>query len=595
MYTLLCCPQKDERFQYLTTQGGMLAPTGQSMYTTLVSLYTDPDLYYNTMSIDLQFDHVIKIPITYLVEGVPLWFSPDIKKNGFDAGFLFTDLKVEFQANLFKNRFQVKVINKGTRVYRITINRLKTYNPDLKPTACANQPLTARFEMHPKLLEINPNSEAELEILISGYEEGTFYCDFMLTITDTTYPQRKQVIKVPVKATFAECQLSWHASPMIINYKPCEPLKERTYFRTAHLINCNNMKIEHVYLEAAGPFRIKAMYEHCFEKHLVISLDKLECREIYILLNKAMVKNLSCNYVEGRIAVFAEGKMQKHLTINVIVFRPDLNIITSGSELVLFDRGHPYSHTIEIGNDGCATAMYKWKRIDVRETFIGADDSADLVAEVLSEILRMLEYNFTCDEEPNMTLRYHKCRCQFRRETEVGSLIFDILDEIINELDLSQRRFLIRMDNVDPLHDDSEAHSSSSFVQYTIDYILDQLNLESSQQLSGPSSDYCFSDRFIYFYEKSGTLHEWNVNKCELHLPHVRRSHEMKSVFSLEVVGQRSRTLTVTLVNLLHKIKFLKDNIYLNIRVSTSVKRDSSHLLVSLCSPGTRPTMPRSI
>lgn len=565
----------------------MLAPTGQSMYTTLVSLYTDPDLYYNTMYIDLQFDHVMKIPITYLVEGVPLWFEPDIKKNGFDAGFLFTDLKDEFQANLFKNRFQVKVFNKGTRVYRITINRLKTYNPDLKPTACANQPLTARFEMHPKLLEINPNSETELEILISGYEEGTFYCDFMMTITDTTYPQRKQVIKVPVKATFAECQLSWNANPMIINYKPCEPLEERTYIRTAYLINCNNMRIEHVYLEAAGPFRIKAMYEHCFEKHLITSMDGLEWREIYILLNKAMVKHLSCNTVEGRIAVFAEGKLQKYLTIDVRVWRPDIvinNLTTtkSGDELLLFDQGEPYNHSIEIENRGCVKTMYKWKRIDVCETFIGPDDSADLVSEVLSEILRMLEYNFTCDEEPNMTLRYHKCRCQFRRVTEVGSLIFDIIDEIINELDLSQRRFLIRMDNVDPLHDDSEAHSSSSFVQYTIDYILDQLNLEPSQQLSGPSSELCFSDRFMYFYEKTGTLDEFDCTRCELHVPHVRRSHEMKSVFSLEAVGQCSRTLTVTLVNLLHIIKFQKDDIYLNIRVSTSVQTETPpiHLLL---------------
>lgn len=570
----------------------MLAPTGQSMYTTLVSLYTDPDLYYNTMTIDLQFDHVMQIPITYLVEGVPLWFSPDIKMNGFDARFLFTDLKEEFQANLFKNRFVVKVFNKGTRVYRITINRLKTYNPDLKPTACANQPLTARFEMHPKQLEIPPKSETELEILISGYEEGTFFCDFMMTITDTTYPQRKQVIKVTVKATFVDCQLCWHVNPIIFNYKPCEPLKERTYFRTAHLINCNNMRIEHVYLEAAGPFRIKAMYEHSFEKHLVLSLDKLEWREIYILLNKSMVKHLCCKDIEGRIAVFAEGKMHKHLTIKVTVWRPDVQFNMTVPDLVLFDRGHPYDYSIELMNEGCATGIYKWKRIDVSETFIGPDDSEDMVAEVLSEILRMLEYN--CDEEPNMTLRYQKCRCQYRRETEVGSLVLDIIDEVINELDLSQRRFLIRMDNVDPCHDKSEVYSSSSFVRYTIDYILDQLNIESSQQLSGASSEYCFSDRFIYFYNKTGILNAVNMNRCELHLPHVRPFHEMKSVFNLEVVGQRSRTLTVTLVNLLHKIKFQKDNIYLNIRVSSSVSRDS-HLIASLCSPGMRPTKPRSI
>lgn len=546
----------------------MLAPTGQSMYTTLVSMFTDPDLYQNMMYVDLQFDHMIKIPITFLVEGVPLWFTPDIKNNGFDAGRLFTDLKVEFDANQFKNRFPVKVTNKGKRIYRIAISRLKTYNPDLKSSACANQPLTARFEMNPKLLELSPESEEYLEILIIGYTEGTFYSDFMLTITDTTHPQRKQVIKVTIKATFVECELTWDRKQLTFHHQPCDPLKERSHILTAKLININNQRVDRVLLEAAGPFRIKAMYEHSFVGQLVLSLDRLEEREIFVLLNKALVKQLYCRHVEGRVAVMAEGKVQDHLMLRLEVEVPELQIVQP--EVVLFDRGEPYNYDIEIINNGCSKADYKWKRIEVFEHFVGPDDSADLVAEVLSEILRTLEYNFTCDEEPNLTLRYEQCRCQYQRETETGSLILDILDEIINELDLTHRRFIIRKYDADALLDDSDRYSSSSFVRHTIDNILDRLNIESSQELSGASSEYCFSDRFIYFYEKTGLLDKLNTHICPLHLPHVRRSHEMKTLFCLEVVGGRSQYLSVTLVNLAQKIKFQKDNIYVSIKVGAA-------------------------
>jgi len=41
-----------------------LDPTGQSMYTTLVSMFTDPDLYQNILYVDLQFDHVMEAPTT---------------------------------------------------------------------------------------------------------------------------------------------------------------------------------------------------------------------------------------------------------------------------------------------------------------------------------------------------------------------------------------------------------------------------------------------------------------------------------------------------------------------------------------------------
>lgn len=270
-----------------------MAPTGQSMYTTLVSMFPDPDLYQNTLYIDLQFDHVMEIQISFLVEGVPFYFEPDLRK-GFDAGLLFTDLKEDFQANIYKHKFRVKVVNRGLQSYRVAISRLKTYSPAIKPSACANQPLTARFEMHPKLLELSPDSEDFIDILISGYEEGEFFSDFLWNITDVLHPQRKNVIKVTAKATFVECELGWDRKQLVFNYHPSHPLKERSHIEIAELINHNTLPVENVILEVLGPFRIKEKFEDTFEKQISVSLNRFEKREIFAILNKATLKQLYC-------------------------------------------------------------------------------------------------------------------------------------------------------------------------------------------------------------------------------------------------------------------------------------------------------------
>ncbi|XP_064539581.1 uncharacterized protein LOC135429246 isoform X1 [Drosophila montana] len=561
--TVLLMKLKDIEFQHLTTRGGILAPTGQSMYTTLVSMFPDPDLYVNTLYIDLQFDNVIEIPITFLVEGVPIYFDPNIKE-GFDAGLLFTDTKENFMANIYRYRFPVKLTNLGHRSYRLNVTRLTTYNPAKKTSACVNQPLTARFDLQPKLLEVPPEGEDYMEIMMTSYEEGTYFCDFMMVVTDLKYPQRKQVIRMTFKAQFGECQLTWDRKQLNFNFQPNDPLKERSQMRTANLISLVNLPIDEVVLEVVGPFRIKELYEHTFERQIQVSLKSCEEKEIFVSLNKSTMKQIFYKVVEGRINVHAVGKTHKHLSLRLTVLVPEIHIIQP--ELVLFDRGRPFNHNVVIINHGCTTADFKWRRIEESEHYVGGDNSGDAVAEVLSEILRTLEYNFTCEEEPNMTLRYQQCRCQYRREQENGSLIWEIIDEIINELDLGHRRFLIPLDDMPESLDNSDRHSSTSFVQHTIDHILDRLKIESSQQLSDPSSEYCFSDRFIYFYDKTGQVQKLDNQECLLHLPHVRRSHEVRSLFQLDVIGGRSEYLSVTLVNLVQKIKYYKDNIYLSIR-----------------------------
>ncbi|ALC39538.1 CG15824 [Drosophila busckii] len=561
--TMLTLRLEDCEFQYLTTRGGVLAATGQSMYTTLVSMFLDPDLYRNTLYVDLQFDHVMEIPITFLVEGVPLYFEPDIKK-GYDAGLLFTDSKEDFNANIFMHRFKVKVINRGQRYYRVSISRLKTYNPTLSVSACTSLPLMARFEIQPKLLELSPNSFDYMEVLISAYEEGVYQAEFMLNITDIKYPQRKHILKVTIKATFVDCQLQWSPRQLNFHFQPKTPLKDRTHIAIAELINPFDIPVENVILTALGPFRIKALFEHLFERQISTRFDSHEHKEIFVLFHRPALKQLCCKLIEGRVTACAEGMPQKYLQVRVHVLVPELAIMLP--ELVLFDRGRAYETTINIVNLGCAAASYKWHRLWVTDRFVGDDDPADVVAEILDEILRMLEYNFKCDEEPNMTLRYQLCRCQFHHETEVGNLVLEIIEDIINELDLSQRRFIINLNEMDISLDDSAQHSTTSFIQHTLDELLNRLNVESSQELSEASSEYCFLDRFIYFYEKTGEVAIKNSQDCVLHLPHINRGHELKTVFQLGVIGGIASSLAVTLVNLNEKIRFHNDNVYLNIK-----------------------------
>ncbi|EDW13046.2 uncharacterized protein Dmoj_GI18006 [Drosophila mojavensis] len=561
--TVLSMKLQNIDFQYLTTRGGKLSPDGQSMYTTLVSMFTDPDLYHNTLYIDLQFDNIIEIPITFLVEGVPIYFDPDIR-DGLDAGVLFTDTQEHFQAMIYPYHYSVKLTNKGFRSYRLNVTRLTTYNPAKKTSACVNQPLTARFDIYPKVVELHPRADDFIDIMMTSYEEGVYFCDFMLVVTDLKYPQRKHVIRLTVQAQFIEGQLTWDRKCLNFEFQPSYPLRQRPQTRTALLCSQASIPFDEVFLEAVGPFRIKELYEYPFEKQIKVSFDRFEQKEIYVTLNNSTVRQMFCKLVEGRINVFAVSKPQKHLSLRLSVLVPEIHIIQP--ELVLFDRGRPYNYNVNIINDGCTTADYKWKRIEESNIFIGGDDSGDVVAEVLSDIIRTLEYNFSCAEEENMTIRYQKCRCQFHSEKENDSLIFDILEEILNELDLSHSRIHIPLDMMPEVYDDSEAFSDSSYVHHTIEYILDQLNLESSQRLSEPSSEYCYSDRFIYFYEKTGHLRKMESKACMIHLPHVRRSHEVKAVFQLDVVGGRSQYLSVILVNLVQKIKYLKDNIYLNVR-----------------------------
>ncbi|XP_030384254.1 uncharacterized protein LOC115631593 [Scaptodrosophila lebanonensis] len=587
--TKLSMRLKDSTDQYITLSGNILAATGQSMYTTLVSVFSDPDLYQNILYIDLQFDHVMEIPITFLVEGVPLYFEPNIRE-GFDAGLLITDPVELFQENVYRYRFPVKVINKGRRSYRLVITRLKTYSASNRTTACATQSLTARFDMVPKHLLMPPEGIDYLEILVSGMEPGVFYGDFRLEVTDLKYPNRKHVIRVTTKATFVDCQLSWSRRQVVFNYQRCNPLKERSYIETPELINAHNVLIDEVHLQASGPFRIKELFEHDYEKHIKIRLNPLERKEIFIVLNRAHLKQFYCKQIEGHVNVIAAGKLQKSLKVKINILMPEMRILQP--EVVLFAQLRSFDTFVDIMNLGCLPGDFKWQRLDVSEQYIGdLDDPADCVAELLSEILRMLEYNFSCDDEPNMTLRYQQCRCQFHQETETSNLVLDIIDEIINDLDLAHRRLLIHMEDVTPTLDNSELHSSTSFVERTIYDILDKLNLESSQQLSPPSSEYCFAERSIFFYEKCGVLEADQSLQCLLHLPYIRRAHEIKAIFQLNVVGGISQCLSVTLVNLTRQIRFHKDNIYLNVRPwyetfnttirLTNVTRYPLHLLIA--------------
>ncbi|KAH8237861.1 hypothetical protein KR032_004475, partial [Drosophila birchii] len=568
-HTMLSMRLKDDEFQYLTSRGGAMSPSGQSMYTTLVSLFTDPDIYQNTLFIDLQFDNVIMVPITFRVEGVPLYFEPNIRE-GFDAGMLYTDTREQFQDGIFTHRFPVRVINKGRRTYRILIIRLNTIGPgnERNPAPCTTHALTARFDMEPKSLYLDPNSESQLDILASSYVEGHATGDFLVQVVDQKYPTSKHIIRVSVQADFVECQLYWSPKQLNFNYKCCDPLKERSYEETPLLVNPYGAAIDKVMLNVSGPFRIKEFYEDTYEKELVVPVAGGGRKEIMVILNKAATRNPSCRHIEGKINVMARGIQLKSLPLRVSVKMPDVVILQP--DLVLFDRGKPYDSTINLINQGCAPAEFKWKRLATSEVYIGReDDPAGIASDILSEILRMLEYNFSCADEPNMTKRYQQCRCQFKRFLEDGDMILEIIDEVINELDLTHRPLLYQpKEPIDP--DEDRDQSTSSMVRETLDDILNRLHIDSSEEWSEPSSEYCFSSRYIYFHEKRGTVQIVDMQpgdlQCKLHLPHIRRNIQMQATFELAIVGGRSQFLTVTLVNLRQKIRFHKDSVYMGIK-----------------------------
>ncbi|KAH8278034.1 hypothetical protein KR026_003841, partial [Drosophila bipectinata] len=562
-HTKLSMKLKDTSFQYLTLRGGALAPTGQSMYTTLKSLFTDPDLYQNTLYVDLQFDHVMMLPITFLVEGVPLYFEPNIRE-GFDFGQLYTDTLPQFQDGIYNHRFPVRVINKGRRAYRVVIIRLSSIGPET--SHCALHALTSRFDMDPKNLYLPPNCEERLDLLASSYVEGRCIGDFLLQVIDQKYPQRKHIIRVRVTAKFVDAQLTWSPKQVNFDYKHCEPLRDRAYVETPVLINPCFLPIDQVILQVTGPFKIKELYEDSFEKEIMIKMNGNERKEIFVALNRGAMKKLFCRQIEGRINVFALGKQLRPLSLRVAILVPDVVILQP--EVVLFDRGSPYDSNVHLVNQGCLPAEFKWKRLEYSEVFIGdKDDPGGIVADLLSEILRMLEYDFSCSEESNMTQRYQECRCQFRREVENSDMILEILDEVINDLELKNRPLLYPAD--EGVEEDPD-QSSSSMVRETINDILARLHIESSDKWSEPSTEYCFANRYIYFHEKSGTVEIPDAQTtdlaCKLHLPHIRRNFEMRAVFELSVLGGRSQRFSVVLVNLGQKIKFYKDSTYMGIK-----------------------------
>lgn len=349
-------------------------------------------------------------------------------------------------------------------------------------------------------------------------------------------------------------------------------MRDRSYVETPLLINPCSVTIDQVVLQVTGPFRIKELYEDIFEKEITIKMNGNERKEIFIVLNRGAMKQLYCRQVEGRVNVYAVGKQLRPLSLRVSILVPDVVILQP--EIVLFDRGSPYDSNVHLVNQGCLPAEFKWKRLETREVFIGdKDDPGGIVADLLSEILRMLEYNFSCSEESNMTKRYQECRCQFRREVENGDMILEILDEIVNELDLTHRPLLYPVEK--EVEDDPD-QCSSSMVRETINDILARLHIDSSDKWSEPSTEYCFANRFIYFHEKSGTVEVPDAQAtdlaCKLHLPHIRRNFEMRAIFELSVIGGRSQRLSVALVNLGQKVKFYKDSTYMGIKVTTFIR-----------------------
>lgn len=146
--------------------------------------------------------------------------------------------------------------------------------------------------------------------------------------------------------------------------------------------------------------------------------------------------------------------------------------------------------------------------------------------DILSEILRMLDIDGSDSDEDslyqrNMTLRYQKYRCRLHKlQDPIG--IDEIINEIINNLDLEHKRYMIKVD--DPYDPCLSARrcSSGEFVRKTLDAVLYGLKLEDSYDISQESIEECDSDRTIHFIEKTGHISKFNTVQCALFLPPVK-------------------------------------------------------------------------
>uniref|UniRef100_A0A1A9VXN7 Uncharacterized protein n=1 Tax=Glossina austeni TaxID=7395 RepID=A0A1A9VXN7_GLOAU len=193
-----------------------------------------------------------------------------------------------------------------------------------------------------------------------------------------------------------------------------------------------------------GPFKFKHRFEGTHKNELMLSMGAKETKEFFVILDKEMLKDHKGALYEGRILSV------KSVYLRVKIFSPELNLVHD--DIILFSQNHEAITYVPILNVKPLKAIYKWKKLHEEWHYIREEDDAEQTAElVLSDILHMLNIlpqDLENDSEKNLTLRYQKYRCLLKKIEYDPMNIKGIVYELIENLDLSHKRY--KLDWVEP-------------------------------------------------------------------------------------------------------------------------------------------------
>uniref|UniRef100_A0A1I8MUJ3 Uncharacterized protein n=1 Tax=Musca domestica TaxID=7370 RepID=A0A1I8MUJ3_MUSDO len=433
---------KDEIHFRIYPEGGQLAPTGQGMVVLMEMYFTDPGLYRNTWNIIMQYETVKKIPITIHVEGMPIFFEPDIQLQDFNIGTILCTTENEYYSEISNYTKLIRVVNRGKHSYRIAITKTKSSS---KPICHITQ-IKAKLLIKPNNLVMDPMSQDQFFIVANACEPVSIHNEFRIDIIDLAEPTRKQSSRFVIRGQFSQPELMWNCREIKMDYCRTHKYKEHPQWELLKLTNTTNNFIEMVCLKVFSPFMLKEHFECPSLKELEFAMCPAETKEIFLILDKKSVKEHNNSTVDGRINCSANSHKQKSVNIKLNIFTPSLNI--QHNNVTLFVKNAEGGTFIPVRNSGNVPAMYKWSKLQENWHYISEEDDSQQVADIIiSDIIASLNLEtiiFENDPEPNMTKRYQKLRCVLPKlEDPIG--VRKILDDIINELDLTHKRYKLEL------------------------------------------------------------------------------------------------------------------------------------------------------
>ncbi|XP_061398688.1 uncharacterized protein LOC133334406 [Musca vetustissima] len=453
---------KDDSHITIYPEGGQLAPTGQSIFVLMEMFYTDPGLYRTTLNVIMQYETIKKIPIIIHVEGMSIFFEPNIQIENVDIGMILCTTETEFNSETPNYSKTIQVINRGQHSYRIVITKTKT---SARPI-CHMTPIKARLLIKPSSIVMGPMTEDQFVITANACEALSVHNEFRIDIVDLAEPTIKKSSRFVIKAEFTQPQLIWNRREISIDYCRTHKYKEHPQWELLKLSNTTNNFIKLVCLKIVGPFLLKENFEYNPLKDLQFSIHPMESKEVFIVLDKNALKEFKNSSVEGRISCSANSHKQKSVSIKLNIYTPTINI--KQNNVILFVKNSEGGCYIPIHNAGNVPATYKWLKIQETWRYISEEDDHEQVADIIiSDIINSLQLEtiiFENDSEPNMTKRYKKLRCYLPKLNDpIG--IRKILDDVINELDLTHKRYKFNLREPPPPAEPKLSSSRSELLE----------------------------------------------------------------------------------------------------------------------------------